>query len=236
MSESIRFHSRGLQLSGTLHRPAAADAPLVIGLHGLLSDSTSPKQLALAERCITADLAYLRFDHRGCGQSRGDIVTDTTFDGRCGDLVAAVAWAHDHLPARAPLGLFGSSYGGSVTLAMAEAVKARAVVTVAAPVRSNALKEAIADPAAPALLSDPNFRRRLQFDITGCLKTVHHLLLFHGDRDVIVPVSHAHEIHAMARAPKRLYIQQNGDHRMSDPQHQAHFIDTTVAWFAEHLK
>jgi dipeptidyl aminopeptidase/acylaminoacyl peptidase len=119
---------------------------------------------------------------------------------------------------------------------MGNAVKAQALVTVAAPVRSSTLGAAIANPTAPAFMKEPGFMQAVHFDITRRLKTLHYLLLFHGDRDVIVPVSHAHEIHAMARAPKRLYIQQNGDHRMSDPQHQAHFIDATVAWFAEHLK
>ena len=236
MLESVHFESAGRLLCGTLHRPSASGAPLVIGLHGLLSDRTSPKQLALAARCIAGGLAYLRFDHRGCGESQGDIATDTTFDGRCGDLVAAVAWVHGHISAGTPLGLFGSSYGGAVALAMGNRVKAQALVTVAAPVRSSTLGKAIADPVAPVVMKEPGFSQRVCFDITRRLKTLHHLLLFHGDRDAIVPISHAHEIFAAAQEPKRLCVQQNGDHRMSDPQHQSHFIDVTAAWFADHLK
>jgi alpha/beta superfamily hydrolase len=235
MSESIHFHSQGLLLNGTLHRPTTMHPPLIIGMHGLLSDSSSPKQIALAERCVARGMAYLRFDHRGCGLSQGDIAVDTTFAGRCGDLVAAVAWATERLPARTALGFFGSSYGGTVALAMATQLKAGAVVTVAAPVRSSALQGAIHDPVKPVILNNADFRRCIRFDITGRLASLHNLMVFHGERDTVVPVSHAFEIHAAAQHPKKLFIQPNGDHRMSNRRHQDHFLNEAVIWFTEHL-
>ncbi|MBR9980379.1 MAG: damage-inducible protein CinA, partial [Desulfatitalea sp.] len=59
--------SDGHRLTGTLHLPDVERPPVVIGCHGLLADRRSPKQIALASALGRLGIAYLRFDHRGCG-------------------------------------------------------------------------------------------------------------------------------------------------------------------------
>jgi alpha-beta hydrolase superfamily lysophospholipase len=68
---NITFTSDGFLLKGMLHLPETSLPPVVIGSHGLLSNSYSPKQIALARECNAHGIAYFRFDHRGCGQSDG---------------------------------------------------------------------------------------------------------------------------------------------------------------------
>jgi hypothetical protein len=50
--------------------------------------------------------------------------------------------------------------------------------------------------------------------------------------DLVVPLDHAKMLHERASNPKKLTIQPGGDHRMSDPVHQASFISESVDWFA----
>jgi uncharacterized protein len=220
----------GVRLIGTLHLPERRPAPLVIGCHGLLSDRRSPKQIALAVACCRAGLAFFRFDHRGCGDSSGNLETDTSLEARCRDLLGAIG----HLALRpelaGPFGLFGSSMGGAVCLAVSARETVGPLVTFAAPVRSTPLLAAAAAPGVPA-----DVRRMAEvlgppFDLAPELSKVHHLLVVHGESDAVVPVAHAREIHASAGEPKRLLLQPGGDHPMSDPRHQQEFMRAAAAW------
>jgi predicted acyl esterase len=85
--KKITFLSDGFKLYGTLHLPPAERPPVVIGSHGLLSSSSSPKQIALARACTAAGIAYFRFDHRGRGKSEGVFKEVTSLKARCTDLL-----------------------------------------------------------------------------------------------------------------------------------------------------
>lgn len=226
--EDLQFRADGFRLCGTLHLPAGRPAPLVVGCHGLLSDRRSPKQIALAEACRRQGIAYFRFDHRGCGDSEGRLETDTSLDRRVSDLLHAVRHLYRRPDIQQRLGLFGSSMGGAVCIRAAGPAGAAAIVTCAAPVRSRPLK-AVFDAAGPhdgragPLLRD-------EFDLIDDLPRIRNLLVFHGDADEVVPVAHAHEIIRLAADPKRLIIQKNGDHPMSDPRHQQAFIREAARW------
>ena len=230
--EELQFSADGFRLVGTLHLPAGRPAPLVVGCHGLLSDRRSPKQVALAEACQRLGLAYFRFDHRGCGDSEGRLEADTSLDRRASDLLHAVHHLYRRPDIRKRLGLFGSSMGGAVCIRAAAATGAAAIVTCAAPVRSRNL-EAVSnaaglhDPAASLLKNE--------FDLIEDLPRAGNILAFHGDADEVVPVAHAHEIIRLAAGPKRLIIQKNGDHPMSDPRHQQAFIREAALWFNQTL-
>jgi fermentation-respiration switch protein FrsA (DUF1100 family) len=110
-----------------------------------------------------------------------------------------------------------------------------ALVTVAAPIRSSALAEKEArrsdQPPAAGFFTTPE----RQFDIGPGLEGVSHALMFHGQADEIVPLSHAEEIFLRLHPPKQLVVQQNGDHRMSDPAHQEQFIELASDWFRQFL-
>jgi alpha-beta hydrolase superfamily lysophospholipase len=232
--KEMEFEVDGLTLRGTLHLPPNRRPPLVIGSHGLLSSAASPKQIALAEACTRRRMAYLRFDHRGCGRSEGRFETVTSLEARCLDLIQACRSAQAHYPLGEPLGLFGSSFGGTVCLASAARLNPDCLATYAAPVRSRQLaahQEAVADPSAvPSRLPD-----RFTFDIGACLPGIDRILIIHGDADAVVPLSHAREILHAAGPLKQLVVQPGGDHPMSNPLHQKAFIRTTAEWFWSYL-
>jgi dipeptidyl aminopeptidase/acylaminoacyl peptidase len=235
---TITFASGAYRLHGTLHRPPGAGPfPLVVGCHGLLASGDSPKQIALAQRLTELGIAYFRFDHRGCGLSAGELHTATTFAGRCRDLENAAHMLLDLPHLRRPLGLFGSSYGGAVCLACARDLGAAAIVTLAAPIASGG----IASVAVADLLSSEPYpgaldRKALGFDLSERVAALSHLLIIHGSDDDVVPFDNAVRIHAAARAPKRLLALPDGDHRVSDPEHQRRFLASAAKWFETHCQ
>lgn len=228
---SVVFSADGLRLHGTLHLPAGEHPAVVIGCHGLLSTSDSPKQTELARRCNALGLAYLRFDHRGCGASQGRFEEVTTFEGRCNDLLAAIAWLRRDPQLGPGRGLFGSSLGGTVCLAVAARGGIDTVVTFAAPVRSSVLERKFAG-EHPTLRAPEGLR----FDLAACLPQIADLCIFHGENDTLVPLAHAREIYEAAGNPKKLIVQPGGDHRMSDADDQRRFIQKAADWLAQGIR
>lgn len=230
--QPISFTAGKVRLAGVLHHPAGSPSAVVIGCHGLMADKGSPKQVALAHRCVAEGIAYFRFDHRGCGESSGDFETDTSLENRRSDLIAAVDTIQSLMLKPTPIGLFGSSFGGTVCLTSAGSVAPFAMVTLAAPVQSRALR---LPEGSPPSLSAEMVEHRLSFDIRHHLTAIDHILIVHGEKDETVPVSNAYMIHRLARHPKKLLILDSGDHRISDPIHQDLTMEQALQWFLLHL-
>ena len=141
--KDITFSCDGFELKASLHLPPAERPPVVIGCHGLLSDRNSPKQIALAEQCNQRNLAFLRIDHRGCGESHGEFEAVTSLDARCRDLRCAIELVKSNTEVGDRIGLFGSSMGGAVCLGVAGSIDIAALVTVAAPIRSRRIGHSV---------------------------------------------------------------------------------------------
>ena len=78
--------------------------------------------------------------------------------------------------------------------------------------------------------------QKRRFDISDRLPAVSNILIFHGDADDVVPVSHAEEIYSLVKRPKRLIKQKQGDHPMSNNTHQKTFIREASLWFKRGLQ
>ena len=229
--KEITFISDAFELHGTLHLPAAERPPVVIGSHGLLSSSSSPKQIALARECTAAGIAYFRFDHRGRGKSEGVFKKVTSLEARCTDLLCAIKCIQSRMDMGDKLGLFGSSMGGAVCISVASIFAVDALVTNAAPVRSSSVIEALKKRSDVKTYKPLIEEKFLQSDISDKLADLHHVLIFHGDSDNVVPPSNAEEIYSKAGGPKKLIMQKDGDHRMSNIAHQENFLKEAVDWF-----
>jgi len=236
MQQMIHFSSDDYGLSGMLHLPETENPPVIIGSHGLFSTGDSPKQIALAEECIKRGMAFFRFDHRGCGRSDGDFAIATTFEGRCRDLTRAIEVMQARPETGNRIGLFGSSFGGAACLAVAPQFDIAAIVTVAAPLCSESIRSPYVNDPANSPLIEALDRTSLFFDLRDKIGNLTHLLIFHGNKDAIVPFSNARELYAKASEPKRLIRQEGGDHSMSDPKHQKEFMDLAAGWFEKYLR
>jgi alpha-beta hydrolase superfamily lysophospholipase len=235
--QHIEFRSQGFTLHGVLHLPDQKCPPLVVGSHGLEGSKNSAKQLVLSKLLPQRGIAFFRFDHRGCGQSQGDFIKETSLEKRTTDLVAGIQHLFSLTAAFDRIALFGSSMGGATCINAWERLTALPVplcgaVLCSAPVKSRTIENIPVEatdkrPALPLSF----FRDNLLFNITEKASNLHHTLIFHGDADDVVPVSNAHEIYARAQDPKRLIIHLNGDHQMTSKKDQAEFEKKTPAWF-----
>jgi alpha-beta hydrolase superfamily lysophospholipase len=227
----ISFISDGLRLDGVLHHPGTRRPPVVVGSHGLESNGDSPKQIELAQACNAMDIAYFRFHHRGCGTSEGHFPDVTTLDNRKRDLVNAVALMKSRDDIGPNLALFGSSIGGSTCIAAASEINAEAYVLIAPPVYGNTLLNAPERTGREPALPESFYTRLLAFDLSGLLPAIRNILVFHGDRDDIVPLENGKAVHALSAEPKRIVIQHGGDHRITALDHQEEFMREAMQWY-----
>ncbi|OQY14567.1 MAG: hypothetical protein B6I30_00270 [Desulfobacteraceae bacterium 4572_187] len=226
--KKISFLSDNFLLRGILHIPTVEKCPVVIGSHGLLSSSNSPKQIELARRCNDFGIAFFRFDHRGCGKSQGVFKEVTSLDARRTDILSAIETIHGQGYIGSRIGLFGSSMGGAACISAAGSTKIDSMVVSAAPLRSRIIKR-------PDEKEDKVEYKKLSFDISGKLSGINNILIFHGDADQVVPFSNALELYEKAEDSKKLIIQENGDHLMSNKAHQKEFINEAGLWFKNGL-
>ena len=230
----VNFTVDGLLLQGTFHDPGTNNPPVVIGCHGLFADRQSPKQKALARATCQEGIAFLRLDHRGCGDSQGDFKQETTLENRVRDLLGAMDFVKTKLGLKNTMGLFGSSMGGAVCLKVAMQIPIDCLVANAAPMDFTAVIDILKENSQDHLLSrafyaeNPVLARDEDLPISR-------ILIFHGNQDETVPVAHALALHAMCQEPKKLQLFKNGDHRMSSARDQGLFIKESVKWYKEYL-
>ena len=158
----------------------------------------------------------------------------TTLDNRVQDLLAAIEVITGRDDTAADFGVFGSSFGGSVSIAAFGLRPPRALVLCAAPVRSGDIDPQRAQPPDETAIKPPR-PENLRFDVAAKTAALRDVLIFHGAADEVVPYRHAAEIMAAAAEPKRLITLPEGDHRMTEPAHQVRFIAETIRWFRERL-
>lgn len=202
----------------------------VVILHG--AGSSKENHHDFARVAVAAGLAAVCFDQRGHGESEGAL------DARAAQDVAAMA---DLLRERlgrpdAPVALRGSSLGGFLAIASAQAARAGAVVALCpAPpelLRAGLRREALGFAADPAGLDA--FLSEHDLEIAAGALTVP-VLLLHAEGDEQVPVEHSRELAEHLRSPdSRLIVVPGGHHRsiQHDPELQAvslRFIERALA-------
>lgn len=237
----IDFISQGFGLKGILHLPKVKNPPLVIGSHGLEGSKDSAKQMVLSKTLIQKNIAFLRFDHRGCGQSQGEFVKDTSLEKRTRDLIDVTKHILSLGLTSNRVALFGSSMGGATCINAWETIAAMKIllcgmVLCSAPIQSLTIKNIPTQsngnrPTLPLSF----FAQNLLFDLTPKAKQLSNLLIFHGDADQVVPVTNGHQIYRVAKEPKELIIHKNGDHQMTAKKDRADFNQRAADWFSRCL-
>jgi alpha-beta hydrolase superfamily lysophospholipase len=233
-TEQVSFVSEGQKIAGVLHLPDKKRPSCVIASHGHLSSKESEKFIALGERLSQEEIAMLRFDFRGCGESEGRI-EDDTITRRIADLAASVQFMRSYPGLGKKRGLVGSSLGGYLSLLKASMDKEiRATVIWATPFHLDDLGSKKAEEESPspgeAFLQDLPRHRLLPL-----LTNVSNCLVIHGNHDEVVPMDQAWEIFNGLGSPKEIRVIEGGDHRLTDPVHRQRAIDLSVAWFKKFL-
>ena len=248
--ERVVFPSRrGNRLVGLLNEPveaAAGDLGAIL-CHGMESTKDGRKQTILSERLSKAGVRVLRFDFSYVGESEGSF-EDLTFRGEVDDL--AGAWEFFRMRCSGPVGILGSSMGGTVALLYAAGqYDVRALALIAAVAEPRRMLEELR-PAeierwkADGSVSLAGVRLKRSFlddvltlDVPGaCTKIVCPTFIAHGDADRVVPVEDARTIERSLAGEKVCKVYPGADHRFSDEAHLTELLDDCSAWLLHHLE
>jgi uncharacterized protein len=233
--DRLRIPAGGARLAAVLHLPEGSPRPwpCLVTLHGLMSSKDSDKYLLVGEAFARRGFAVCRFDFRGCGESDGDMA-GTTVAQRVADALAVVRTMRTHPSLNGRVGLLGSSLGGYVALFVAARdLRIQAVAAWATPAD---LRDLAADPGSVRdyELGSPFIEELANGEYLRAPVGIRHCLFLHGDRDDLVPVSHAHRLYAAALDPRQLEVIPGGDHQLSDPTHRRRAVELSLAWIERH--
>ena len=247
--KEVRFQGAGGQMLAGL-----MEMPENIRAYALFAHCfTCSKDVAAASRISRGlaqhDIAVLRFDFTGLGNSDGDFA-NTNFSSNVGDLVAAADHLRDHF--HGPALLVGHSLGGAAVLAAVLAAadkipECRAVATIGAPATPQHVRHLFAE-AEPQILTDGE----AEVSLAGRQFTIKHqfiqdlseqkqeariarlgraLAIFHSPDDVTVSIDEAARIYSFAKHPKTFICLDGADHllaRRADSEYVAAMLATWV--------
>jgi uncharacterized OsmC-like protein/alpha/beta superfamily hydrolase len=195
------------------------------------------------------DIAVLRFDFTGLGESQG-VFADTTLTTNISDLVQAAAFLEQNY--QAPKILIGHSLGGTAVLEAAHQIPSCiAVATVAAPANPEhvagllgSARQVIEQQGeADVLLAGRKFHFKKAFldDLKNqrWQQNIHTLrkplLIFHSPTDATVDISNAGLIFAAALHPKSFVSLSGADHLLSRPEDSEYVGLLLAAWATKYL-
>lgn len=228
--------------------------------------SSKPKTFALFAHCFTCskdllavgnislalsqkDIAVLRFDFTGLGQSDGDF-SDTNFSSNISDLVSAYNFLKENYDA--PQILIGHSLGGAAVLYSAEHMpQVNSVVTIGAPsnpehvghLLENDKEQIESDGQAVVNLGGRPFTIKKQFlddlEANSCLTKASNLnkalLILHSPQDTTVGVENAAQIYQSAKHPKSFISLDGADHLLSNKEDSLYAGQMIASWANKYI-
>jgi pimeloyl-ACP methyl ester carboxylesterase len=210
------------------------------------SNKESDKLVFLGQSLAQRGLLVLRFDFAAAAPAGN--FEEITYSGEVADLQSACSFMGTHQ--RGKSGLLGSSMGGTVTLLFAARQQDIAtIVTLAAPVHPERFIDRLLTPAEVRHWRETGYTfyhgRRLNASLLEDLQEIDvpeaarritcPVLILHGDRDEVVPVEEAHELHGYLSGPKKLSILEGGDHRLSDTATMKRALTEAIDWLCAGL-
>ena len=247
MEQQVRFDNRlGETLAGTLNRPGGDSAFGVVLGHCFTCSRHTAVLRQIARDLETSGNMALRFDFSGNGQSEGRF-SDSTYSKQISEMQVAVEFLRAEGVGR--IGLAGHSLGAVVALLSAPRVPSVfAVCTLAgrlvgltpshflnAEQKSQVLETGrvtFTSRGRSLALTQDFFSDAEQYRPAELVADLAHpLLIVHGDRDDIVPVSEAQGAVAINPEGIELAVIENADHMFSGEEHRLEVSRLVVDWF-----
>ncbi|UCF19430.1 MAG: alpha/beta fold hydrolase [Gemmatimonadota bacterium] len=240
----------GATLSARLELPVD-EQPIAFALfaHCFTCSKNFKAAVNIARALARAQIAVLRFDFTGLGESEGDFA-ETTFSSNVDDLVAAARFLESEW--QTPAILIGHSLGGAAVLQAAHRLpSAKAVATIAAPAEPahvtkhlrSSLEEIRKCGAAEVLLAGRPFTIRKEFlddlDQQNMAETIRKLgrplFVFHSPSDTIVGPENGARIFELASEPKSYISLDGADHLLSRSEDSEYVGAVIAAWATRFL-
>ncbi len=251
-SQRLSFQNKaGFKLSASLELPECQP----IKAYALFAHCfTCSKNLNAVHHIAKAlnerNIALLRFDFTGLGQSEGDFAS-TNFSSNVDDLVLAANFLADNF--LAPQILIGHSLGGAAILqAATQIASAKALVTIGAPCNpshvTHMLKNELAaieqkgeaeiELAGRSLIIKKQFlddlnEANMKSIIAGLDKA---LLVMHSPFDDIVDIDNAADIFKTAKHPKSFISLDTADHLLTNETDAKYVGEVIAEWVSRYLE
>ena len=206
---SEKFDINGIK--GMLHYKSNK---FIVCCHGLFSNKDSKKYIEMAKISNELNISCIRFDFRGCGESKGDF-EESTLSNRLEDLIHVIEHFRD-IYRNAKFSLFGSSFGGMVSILYASKYKVPIAI--------------ISTPHSIDMKINEKFLNDLtKYDILEACKNCSHILIIHGMNDELVPPQQALDIYKNAAPPKKILFY-NADHSFTDDKIRKKALEMAADW------
>jgi len=195
------------------------------------------------------NIAVLRMDFTGLGESDGNF-GDSNFSTQIDDIISASQYLQKHY--QKPALLIGHSMGGTASYAAASLLdNIKAVVSIASPSTpshvlhhfGSALDQIkagndseffVAGKAYPIKSQFIENLKQHKFDET--LQQLNKpVLIFHGENDNLVDISHAETLFSHLNQPKSFVSLDTADHILSNRKDNEYVADVMVSWLQRYL-
>lgn len=174
----------------------------IIYLHGN-AQNVSTWYLAPVEIQKHVPVNALLVDYRGYGKSTGS----PTIEGVVKDAHAMYKYLIDEGCKPEDISLYGRSIGGAIALELATREKVKSVVVQSSFTSLSDIAKEIY-PLVPEVLIKNDY-----WNSKELIKKINYpILISHGDKDEIVPVSHSYKLYELANEPKKLIILKGATH------------------------
>ena len=179
-----------------------ASTKIVIYLHGN-AQNVSAWYLAPVEIQKHVPVNFLLVDYRGYGKSTGN----PSIEGVITDAQAMYKYLLDKGYKSENVSIYGRSIGGAIALELGSQEKVKSIVIQSS---FTSLKEIAKElfPFIPNNLVKNDFWNSQEL----IQKIKIPLLISHGDRDEIVPISHSYKLYELANEPKKLIVLKGATH------------------------
>jgi len=262
MQKAIEIESRGLTLRGMLHVPGDANGklPIVCIYHGFTGNKMEPHFIfiKLSRLLEKKGIASVRFDFGGSGESGGDFF-DMTISKELEEAKAILNYAKAlDFAATDRIGIVGLSLGGAVSGMLAGECRddIKALCLWAPGGNINMILEAMTDdkmqklhkmgfidvgeliPRWGGLALGIEFIEEL-FKLDVYKKAALYnkkVLLIHGDKDEVVPLSFSEKYLKIYGKNGRLHIIQEADHTFNKLEWEKKVLNHTVEFLEDELK
>lgn len=250
--QKVTFKSpSGYDLVGLLELPMDLDPyAIAIFAHCFTCNKNFSAMRYISKALQANDIAVLRFDFTGLGESAGEFA-DTTFGSNLQDLIAAGDFMDEHFPNK-PKILVGHSLGGAAVIHVANQMSnVKAVVSVGAPFEPYHVTH-LFDNKREALEKDgkievviggrliqigkkfmDEIRSHSASDVVKNLKKP--LLILHSPQDRIVEIYNAAKIYEHAHHPKSFISLNGADHLLSSSADALYSGEVIASWIQKYV-
>lgn len=247
MESPIQFDNHmGETLSGTLHQPERPPVGAVVAGHCFTCSRHTGVLRAICKELCHAGFMALRFDFSGNGQSQGQFER-STWSKQVREMDAAIELMREK--GAVWIGLAGHSLGAAIALLAARKNPVvSAVCRVAGRVSTTRPRHFLTAEQQNALerigrvefssrgrqltLERDFFDDAQRHDLEAATRSLEvPVLVVHGDRDEIIPVSEAHLAKTINPGMVELIVVPGGDHMFAQPDQQRQVARTVTGWF-----